>query len=230
MEPKDKETDQLFQKFQKSIYKTIVSEYVEIWHAGNEESFVREIFGPMILRRTSGDEFVEECRTKNSLYRREQVLIACAYLTESVKSKAFGQDHLAWTYLMDAQRFASMALYANQLQREMPGIEEEVAAEAVKSHKRKGGQVSNKVNRLIADKAVALIKARGEQGERWAKIYEAVRAIKPELWPFMLQTDPERLEKNYKRSIRDHLTKRSSEISQFFSKEKQWTGEKWNRN
>lgn len=206
-----------FEYFQKAIYMAICAQYVELWEGATEEAFVRKVFGPMMLSNVSGDVFVSDCIQKNSMYREDFVIIAGGYLVEATKAKALRLDHLAWTYLMDAQLYVGRATHACKLRRDMPAMEAKSAQDALKSSKSKGGQKTNEVGRVIDDKAIELIKAKAAQGQSWPKVRDAVRAIKLELWPFMEEKDPGRSEANYERSVVERLRKRSNEIAPFLN-------------
>lgn len=206
-----------FEHFQKTIYTAICAQYIELWEGATEKTFICKVFGPMILGNVGGDGFVNDCIQKNSMYRKDLVIIACGYLVEATKAKAQRLDHLAWTYLIDAQRYVGFSTYAGQLRRGIPEMEAQSAQEALKSSKSKGGKKTNEVGLIIGDKAVDLIKAKAAQGHSWSTIRDAVRAIKPELWLFMKEKDPGRSEDNYERSVVDRLRKRSNEIAPFLN-------------
>lgn len=206
-----------FEYFQKSIYTAICARYVELWEGATEEAFVRKMFRSMMLANARGDVFVNDCILENRMHRKELVVIACGYLVEATKARKLRLDDLAWTYLMDAQSYVGRATYACQLRREMPAMEAKSAQDALKSSKSKGGQKTNEVGRVIDDKAVELIKAKAAQGQSWPKVRDAVRAIKPELWPFMEKKDPGRSEGNYERSVVERLRNRSNEIAPFLN-------------
>lgn len=207
--------------YQKSIYSAICAQYIKLWQDATEDTFIRDMFGRMIMThlgrsvQVSGDEFVKDCILKNSMHRQDLVVIACGYLVQAISAEALDDNHLAWTYLMDAQRYVSTATYAGQLREEMPEMEADAALEALKSSKRKGGQNANKIGRIIGDKAIDLIKTKGAQGKSWPKVRDAVRDIKPDLWPFMQEKDPGRSEENYERSVVERLQKRTNEFAQF---------------
>jgi hypothetical protein len=219
----EKVIEKNFEYFKSLIYKDICAQYIELWGGATENTFIRDVFAPMVHshingpRPITGDQLASDCITKNSMYRDDMVMIASGYLVEATIAEALGQHNLAWTYLMDAQHNISAATYAGRLRKEMPEIEAEAARDALRSSKSKGGQKTNEVNRVIADKAFELIKARGEKGETWPKVRHAVRDIKDDLWPFMEEKDPERSEANYERSVVGLLKKRGDELSHFIN-------------
>lgn len=207
-----------FEYFQKFIYTSICDQYVALWNGASEETFVRDVVVSMFRDKVSGDALLNHCIQKNSLLRRDLVIVSCGYLLEATYARALGQEHLSWSYLMDAQLYISSAIYASELRNEMPELEAEAAENALWSSRSKGGLEANKVGRLIGDKAIELIKAKGENGHIWPRIRDAVKDIKVDLWPFMEKEDPGRSEDNYERSVVERLKKRKSEISHFFSK------------
>ncbi len=211
----DEMVENNFEYFQKSILADICAQYVEMTPGATPDSFVRDLFFPMFQGKIGGDKVVSYCIEKHSMYRDDLIRIACGYLVQAIEAKAIGGEYIAWTYLMDAQHNVCAASYAGRLRANMPEMEAEAALDAVRSSKSKGGQKTNEFGRIIGDKAVELIKARGSQGRTWTRVRDAVREIKPELWQFMHDEDPDRSEENYERSVVNRLNKRINEVAQF---------------
>jgi hypothetical protein len=209
-----------FEYFKKQIYESICAQYLDLSKDNTLDRFINELFAPLFTHIDSGDKLVNKAIKKGSLYRDELITVACGYLTDATKAKALKMDHLAWTYLIDAQRYIWAAKYAGQLRADMPKMEAEAAKDALKSSKSKGGQKTNEIGRLIGNKAIELMRARAMQGQTWPRVRDAVRDIKPDLWPFIKEKDPCRSEENYERSVVERLTKRTHEFSEFLKKAK----------
>lgn len=209
-----------FEYFKKQIYESICAQHLDLSKDATLDRFISEVFVSLFKHSDSGDKLVNEAIRKGSMYRDDLIAIACGYLIDATKAKALKKDHLAWTYLIDAQRYICTAKYAGELRANMPEMEAEAARDALKSSKIKGGQKTNETGRLIGNKAIELIKTKGSQGRTWPRVRDAVRDIKPDLWPFIKEKDPCRSEENYERSVVERLTKRTHEFSEFLKKPK----------
>lgn len=164
----------------------------------NRTSFMRDIYAPLKEARLCGNDvlfhFYEGGGTQ--LGKGDMTLLACIYCLQSATARLEGRNELAWSYLMEAQQYVSLATAADVSEMQLAKILDLARTQARRKAAQENVAFSVEPWRQTKEEAIRLIEEKARNGQRWESAEQAAIEILEDLKEF-LKTRPSKKPKNF---------------------------------
>lgn len=194
-----------------NVMEQLQSAYLHIMPEQSPDAF-KTIWQAVIHTKADADAVAKNLLTVGEVKMMDLILVASAYAAHAATLYRDSCEEIAWTYLVEAQYYAGAALYVKALEIAWPEIKQITVEKAIAATKSKGGKSKNAGWKKVEDEAVRLIKAFGEQGQRWETERKMVAFFKAELWSIASVEIPKISEKRFIQTVSDRLKLRLAEI------------------
>jgi hypothetical protein len=196
--PKTPRSERTLDYYFCQIMDAVVTTYLLCAPEFDEDTFKSRVFEPLYQINVSGDSilcyFSEAGGTK--LLKGEATLLACIYCIQSKWAQKDKSDELAWSFIMEAQKYISMAISEDVSEPQLAKILDLARTEAKSTAAKKSVSVSVQPWRAVKSEAIRLIDEKAQSGQRWNHEEQAALEILDDLREF-LKKYPAKSSKNF---------------------------------
>lgn len=166
--------------------------FVHYKPTADRDFFEKNICAPAMFENRGGDNMVVFLNKRNDgkINLIHMIIISCAYCAQAADANEKGL--LAWTYLMDAQYYRSMAVVAMDHQPNVEHMRQEKAREALTVNAQNSVSVRVDPWQKTKDEAMRLIRELANSGEHWRNSKQAARVIAEQVQKFLETQSPKK--------------------------------------
>ena len=169
------------------IMDDIVEMYLMCVPELNRDSFKRLVYQPLSEINISGDDVILYFREagERKLLKGDATLLACIYCIQSRWTASAGHEILAWSYMMEAQKYIAMAITEDASEPQLAKVLDFARTEAKSKAAMASVAVSVQPWRETKLEALRLIEEKALNGQRWDNAEQAAVEILDDLREFL---------------------------------------------
>lgn len=185
----------------------VIKELVQIFLSSSpelsKEMFMQNIYYPARSENAGGDTMLKFFKDQNEgkLNVAYLIQISCAYCVQAQAANAINKQHLAKSYLMDANLYLGMASASMTSNPQVAQLREFVGKDARSTNARHSVSVSVDPWHKTKDEAMRLIRESAKAGDRWATPSEAATTIAEDVEKFLSTLTPRKRFQETQRDI-----------------------------